>query len=360
MTIPLFTPISGSGSKQPACFVVDTGAARIMLDLGYGPQPGLWPDVRKAGRVDALLLSHAHRDHAGALVLRAEINDPPVYATDIARRLLPPEIAVHSLPLAGSVEVCGVRVTAGRSGHAPGGVWLHLDVSGGLLYMGDYSLESSVYASDAPPGADTVVVDATYGDSDTPLSEQLRAFEALFDAGPVLLPVPEDGRGPDIALYLARSNRPLPHIDDALRAALIRLAAADRACLREGVAEELSRLAADAPRIEGRRGVMLASRADATAGEAARLAELWEVEAEPNIVFTGYVPPGTAAARLTQRGRARYLCWNVHPRLTENIALARMAGARTVIPAFGDATHLPLWRQAFAPAEVVADEPVPL
>jgi hypothetical protein len=145
-----------------------------------------------------------------------------------------------------------------------------------------------------------------------------------------------------------------------MRAALIRLAAADRACLRAGVAEELVFLIANAPRIEGRRGVMLASRADAAAGEAARLAELWEIEPEPAIVFTGYIPPGTPAARLTQRGRARFLRWNVHPRLPENIALARAVGARTVIPAFGDARHLPVWQKAFAPAQVSIAEAAPL
>ena len=31
-------------------------------------------------------------------------------------------------------EVLGVRVRTGRNGHAPGGVWLHLDIGGGLLY----------------------------------------------------------------------------------------------------------------------------------------------------------------------------------------------------------------------------------
>ncbi len=360
MTRPLLRPVSGSGGKGPACFVVENGGARFMLDLGYGPQPGRWPDVSQVGRVDALLLTHGHRDHAGGLKLRAEIGDPPVYATDIVRRLLPRDITVHSLPLAGSVDVCGVSVTTGRSGHAPGGVWLHLGIGNGLLYMGDHSLESGVYATDTPPGAATLVLDASYGDYDTPLSEQTRAFDALFDGGPVLLPVPEGGRGPEIALHLARNGRPLPHIDDAMRTALIRLAAADRACLRADIAEELARLAADAPRIEGRRGVMLASRADATGGEAARLAELWEIEPEPAIVFTGYIPPGTPAARLTQRGRARHLRWNVHPRLTENIALARAVGAQTVVPAFGDAKHLLLWQQAFAPARVAIAEPVPL
>lgn len=324
-----------------------------MLDLGYGPQPGLWPNVDGVGKVDALLLSHGHGDHAGRLKLLPKIGNPPIYATDIVRRMLPRGIPTHPLPLQGTAEVCGVRVTTGRNGHAPGGVWLHLAIGGGLLYMGDYSLESILYAYDPPPPAATVILDASYGDYDTALGEQVRQFNQLFDAGPVLLPVPEGGRGPEIALHLLRSDRAPPFIDAAMRAALGRLASADRAAVREGVASEIAQLEATAPAIDGPQGVVLANRADATAGEAARLIALWEHAPGPAIVFTGYVPPGTPAERVTQSGRARYLRWNVHPRACDNIALVRTVGARTVMPAFGDAKHLPAWQQAFAPARVV-------
>ena len=40
--------ISGVGAKGPACFVVETGGKRIMLDLGEGPPPGFLPDVEGA------------------------------------------------------------------------------------------------------------------------------------------------------------------------------------------------------------------------------------------------------------------------------------------------------------------------
>lgn len=357
---PTVRAISGAGAKGPACFLVETGGARILLDLGYGPQPGAWPDVSGIGRVDAVLLSHGHRDHAGGLSLLAQLGTPPVYATDIVRRGLPRAVAARSLPLVGTLDICGTQVTTGRSGHAPGGVWIHLATGAGLLYMGDNCLESNVYAADPPPASAAVILDASYGGYDTAQLEQQRAFDALFDAGPVLLPVPENGRGPEMAFYLAQSGRALPHIDDALRTALIRLAAADRACLKPDVADTLRRIAAEAPRIEGRRGIMLAARADAAAGEAQRLVELWEIETEPTIVFSGYVPPGTPASRVMQSGRARYLRWNVHPRLTENIALARATGARTVVPAFADARLVPMWQQAFAPAGVNTTEAVPL
>src|SRR6185503_21007012 len=104
---PRLTAISGVGAKGPACFLVETGRARLMLDLGYGPAPGQWPDVSGAGRVDALLLSHGHRDHAGALKLAPQIGNPPLHASRSVLARLGHEGT--ALPLNGETEVCGVR-----------------------------------------------------------------------------------------------------------------------------------------------------------------------------------------------------------------------------------------------------------
>ena len=264
------TAVSGLGGKGPACFLLETRAARVLLDLGYGPQPGLWPNVDGVGKVDALLLSHGHRDHAGGFALLGKVSNPPIYSTDIVRRLLPAEAYSCTLSLHGISEVLGLRVTTGRSGHAPGGVWLHIAVDGGLLYMGDNSGESILYAADAPPPATAIIIDASYGTYETPLSECTKKFDPVFDAGLVLLPIPAGGRGPEIALYLIRSGRAAPHIDDPLRASLTRLATQDSTCLKPGIASELAQLAANAPAIEKPAGVMLAGIADATAGEAAK------------------------------------------------------------------------------------------
>ncbi|NBB81881.1 MAG: MBL fold metallo-hydrolase, partial [Alphaproteobacteria bacterium] len=138
--MPRLIPLSGLGTKGPACFLVEADRARLLLDLGAGPDGGRRPDVGGVGSVDAVLLSHAHPDHAGALDLLPALGDPPVHAT--------PRVAAHvvgfggpaavrpDLPTAGTVEIAGIPVTTGRSGHAPGGVWLHLGVGQGLFYAG--------------------------------------------------------------------------------------------------------------------------------------------------------------------------------------------------------------------------------
>lgn len=352
------TAISGLGGKAPACFLVDTGRARLLLDLGYGPVPGQWPDVSTVGRVDALLLSHSHRDHAGALELAPRVGNPPLHATlGVLGRLGRAGVA---LPLHGDLDVRGVRVRTGRNGHAPGGVWLHLDVGDGLLYTGDYGIESPIYAFDSPPPAATVVLDGSYGDYSGSLDECLARFGPALAGGGALFPVPPDGRGPEMAYHSARSGGMLPRVGADLRASLERLATAERESLRPGTAGELARIAREAPAIADAGGPMFTGRADATDGEVAKLVARWEREAAPAIIFSGYVPPGTPAQRLVDSGRASYIRWNVHPRLSDNAALVRAIKARTVMPAFADARHLDAWRAAFAPAQVTLEREVAL
>jgi glyoxylase-like metal-dependent hydrolase (beta-lactamase superfamily II) len=354
------TAISGLGAKGPACFLLETGEARLLLDLGYGPAPGLWPDVSGVGRVDALLLSHGHRDHAGALKLAPEVGSPPVHATAAVLDRLGRSAGGTSVPLFGEAEICGIRVRTGRNGHAPGGVWMHFDVGGGLLYTGDYGVESPIYAYDAPPPARTVVLDASYGDYADSIQDCMARLAPFFDRRAALMPVPPDGRGPEMAYHLATACGFLPCIGDDLRASLERMAANEADSLRPGTADVLARIAREAPPATGPGGVVLTGRADASDGEAGALAARWEREAEPDMIFTGYYAPGSRAQRLVDSGRGRYVRWNAHPRLADNVALARSVGADTVLPAFGDAKHLEAWRVAFAPARVTIDREVEL
>ena len=354
------TAISGLGAKGPACFLLEAGKARLLLDLGYGPAPGQRPDVSGVGRVDALLLSHGHRDHAGSLELAPQVGNPALYATAAVLARLRRGSGGAALPLNGETVICGVRVRTGRNGHAPGGVWLHFDVGGGLLYTGDYGIESAVYAHDAPPPARTVVLDASYGDYADSLAQCAGRLAPYFERRAALLPVPADGRGPELAYHAATAWGALPCIGADLRASLARMAADERDSLLPGVADALARIARDAPPITGPAGILLAGRADSSDGEAGSLAARWEGAQRPDIVYTGYYPPGSPAQRLVDSGRARYVRWNAHPRLADNAALARSVGAQVVLPAFGDARHLDAWGAAFAPARVVVEREVAL
>ncbi len=344
--------LSGLGDKAAACFLVEAPGARLLLDLGAVAGPGGQPDLRGVGPVDAVLLGHLHPDHAAGLPLRAAVGNPPVHATDLTARVLRLADA-RPLPLCGQVQLCGVTVTTGRNGHAPGGVWLHLALGEGLLYCGDLGFSSDVYPLDAPPPAATVVLDASSGLAEAPAGGHLAALARALAAaeGPLLLPAPAWGRGVELALAAAGLGAPVA-VDAPLRAALARLAGAPEA-LRPGAAARLAALAAGAEAAETaapRAGLAVvasdpAAEGGATAAWAARLSG-----GAGAIRFTGHCPAGSAAARLLAAGRAGRLPWPVHPWLSENRALLLRLGARRAVAAFCDPRLYPALGAALAPA----------
>src|ERR1700681_4031729 len=299
--------ISGVGAKGPACFLLEAAGLQLMLDLGEGPPRGLYPKVDDIGPIDALVLSHGHRDHVGGLSLLPKLGNPPVYATEIVLRALPDGITRRPLPVRGRGDVLGIAVETGRNGHAPGGIWLRFAIGDGLLYTGDFSAESMLYAYDPPPPARTALMDCSYGSYDAPLAECWSKLAPVVDRGPLLLPVPANGRGPEIALALLRHGRTDVFVDDAMQKALQQLCDSDGISLHANVGEELKRLAAIVRPIDGARGVMLAASADGTSGATARLFGEWQDKPEPAIVFTGYGHPTTTADLFVKSGRAPFM-----------------------------------------------------
>jgi len=351
--------ISGVGRKGPACFLLEAGGKRLLLDLGEGPPPGCLPDVENLEQVDAVVLSHGHKDHVGGLGLLPKLGNPAVYATEPVARALPKTIAMQPLPVGGQTDILGIAVETGRNGHAPGGIWLHFGIGGGFLYTGDYCAESFLYDYDPPANAAAAaLIDCSYGDYQKPLADCWSTLAQFIARGPLLLPVPANGRGPEIALELMRRGVIEIYVDDAMQLALERLRGSDRMSLRAGICDEIERLGRLVKPIGEARGVMLAASADGASGTTARLLPQFETNPEVTILFTGYVNPNTPAERLTKSGRAQTIRWNVHPRLTDIVALVQSVQAKTVIPAFCNRSYLPALASALAPACVTMDGPI--
>ena len=348
--------VSGLGPKEPAAFVVEADGCRLLLDCGEGPQPGRLPDFDAIGRVDAIILSHGHNDHAGALRLRERIGTPPVYATEPVMARLPGGIAAHPIPSRGRANVLGVEIETGGDGHAPGGVWLRLAVGEGLLYMGDHSVESALYGFDPPPATATMIFDASYGDAQETQGRQRGVLADIAENGAMLLPVPADGRGPEIAIFLQQAGFDVA-IDDAVRAAAILLTQAARASAKPASLPALGKLIGDARSLDvhaAAAGVMVAHGGSGDAGVAAALITRWRDQSDPAIVFTGHLAAGTTGRKLVDQGRALFRRWNVHPTFSQNLRLIESVNPRRVMPAFGDSRFFPIWRASLAPREVIS------
>jgi Cft2 family RNA processing exonuclease len=350
--------VSGLGPKEPAAFVIETDAWRLLLDCGAGPEPGRMPDVAEIGRIDAIILSHGHNDHTGALRLRERIGMPPVFATEPVAARLPGGIATQRIPIRGRTQVLGVDVQTGIDGHAPGGVWLRLAVGDGLLYMGDHSIESALYGFDPPPSTATMILDASYGVTEETQDRQRAVLADMARKGPVLLPVPADGRGPEIAIFLQQAGLDVA-IDDAVRAAATMLTQAARESAKEAAIPQLERLIKDARPLDDQSaatGVMVAHGGSGDTGVAAALIGRWREESAPAIVFTGHLAAGTAGRKLVDSRRAQFQRWNVHPTFLQNLQLIKNVNPRRVVPAFVEARYLPTWRARLAPRELITSK----
>lgn len=89
------TPLGGGAEIGGSCMLVEVGDVRILVDAGMRPKKKMGeagpPLIEQAhqGRIDAIVITHAHNDHAGyvpAVVARQP--DVPVYTTSGTAALL--------------------------------------------------------------------------------------------------------------------------------------------------------------------------------------------------------------------------------------------------------------------------------
>jgi len=270
-----YIPLGGAGEVGASCGLLRIGDRRVLIDAGMRPSaragqdrlPAL--DRLAAEPPEAILVTHAHIDHTGALPLASErFPTAPIYCTEttllLTRLLLADSVRVmeaehlaqeSETPLytAEVVERTLARVRPVEwgqplaplddpalvvrflhAGHIAGAAMLLIDTPAGrVLHMGDYSVtaQRTLHGVDVQrlPQADAVITEGTYGDAiHANRKEQERALVATVArvvgrGGRALLPAFAVGRAQEVALILraARSTGELPpvpiHLDGMVR-----------------------------------------------------------------------------------------------------------------------------------------------
>lgn len=329
-TTPRIDVQSGLGEKGPACLRVWTGRETWILDVGVGPEATspfvpAWLDG-----ADRVFISHDHVDHIGGAAYAIDAG-LPIHCTAQTARALPSQADIHLMPDRGTVEIAGVRVTTGRNGHALGGVWLHVDLGGGLFYSGDWSEESHWFAFDMPPPAQTAMIDCSYHLNDVGQDARRAALDCALDemrGQQVLFPVPPSGRAGELALHLLRHSD--VSLDTTCQIAVAQaLASGNTVPGAEALAALIARP------FDPQAQYLVCDTPNADAGVAWQTVQGWREAGrlgnDAMVLFTGHM---TAHARAISAEGGRFLRWNVHPPLSDQIAMVRRLGAQRYAPLF--------------------------
>jgi Cft2 family RNA processing exonuclease len=249
------TFLGGADEVGASCSLLEIGGRRLLVDCGIRMSarngdvlPYLAP-IEKAGGIDAIILTHAHTDHSGALpVIHQLYPRIPVYMTAATLTLttillmdslkimqmeferegeipLYPAPAVELLISASRpVAVCtpleifggDIRLTFTPAGHILGAATVLVESDDGVVLMGgDVSVtdQLTIPGMMLPPPIrpDLVVIESTYGGrhhASRSLEEQRLVSQAktvLERGGGILFPAFAVGRSQEVILILSRA-----------------------------------------------------------------------------------------------------------------------------------------------------------
>jgi len=155
------------GAVQENCYIVraDAGAAKaVIVDPGDEPERLLGAIDALGVEIEAILITHCHFDHIGAVAPVARATGAPVYCPEIERpvladvmRWVPPGFgpfesyaADHTLAGGERVSLAGLDIdVVFTPGHSPGHITYAVP---GALFSGDVLFQGSVGRVDLPGG----------------------------------------------------------------------------------------------------------------------------------------------------------------------------------------------------------------
>jgi putative mRNA 3-end processing factor len=335
--------LGGAGEVGRSALLINDS---LLVDYGIKTET---PPQYPVGDVDpeAVVVSHGHLDHAGAVPALLRGSDrPPVHWTPPTRALAL-RLAEDTLKLHGNTPQCpftethvrrltqvsethgyresftaaGHEITFFNAGHIPGSA--HLLVDDGetrLLYTGDYHTEDQrlVAGTTARPAVDAVITESTYHEVTHSDRRQLEdefvesIQTTVWQGGTVVVPVFAIGRAQEMLLICARND-----ID----------------CYLDGMAKDVTRTLRQYPEYlrdadAYRRAVSNARFVTGRDGQRSRLTEkntvilttagmlgggpavsyIPQIRQHPTnkIALTGYQVEGTPGRELVETGRAEF------------------------------------------------------
>ena len=145
------------GAYQTNCYMVwaDTADTCVVIDPGYEAQTVLLEAKRQGKTIEAILLTHGHFDHVGAVRDIAAETDCAVYICpdDLS---MPPQLTAgplyytHTYGEGDVLQLAGLSIRVIQTpGHTRGSVCL---ITGDSMFSGDTLFEGSCGRTDLPGG----------------------------------------------------------------------------------------------------------------------------------------------------------------------------------------------------------------
>ncbi len=214
----------GCGEHGRNCFYIQNGTNNFMVDCGIIIEEGGnygYPKLsdEQIANCNLVFITHSHGDHTGAL--------PWLFERGYKGKVIASKFTFEQIPFNmenalyledicpnGKGEYMGISIEWGRTGHCVGGVWYSL-VYGGktMLFSGDYSFGTQVYANDEIAGkrADIAVIDCAYGKKLVDYQEScfklIKRVRELFRKHKIIfMPVPKHGRSVELLELFSKSG----------------------------------------------------------------------------------------------------------------------------------------------------------
>ncbi len=231
-----------------SCILLQTPESNVLLDCGIKPGSNEFPHLEAPefdiNKLTAVVLSHAHMDHCGAIPLLYKMGyKGPLYCTLPTRDLMVllcmdyveimqreggnAPYATKDIKEAVKHTICleydevsditpDIRLTLLNSGHILGGSLVHLHIGNGLhnvLYTGDIKFDRTALFEPASSNfkrAETIITESTYGSEEDIQPKRSDTEQNLMDiinktmerGGKVLIPSFAVERSQDIMVIL--------------------------------------------------------------------------------------------------------------------------------------------------------------